>query len=210
VFPAFADAAFNLKEGQISQVVETEYGLHIIQMIERRNDQVNVRHILLKPQFTTDLLSKAVQKLDSIATLIRNDSITFENAALRFSEDKKSNLNKGLMINPFTNTSLFEKEHLQPSDFYAIKDLKEGEYSAPFESRDEHANIVFKIIKVKRIVPAHKANLKDDYDKIQEMAKSSKENEILRDWVSKKIKSFYIRIDNDFHSCDFQSKGWIK
>lgn len=207
---AFADVAFGLKEGQVSQIVETEYGFHIIQMIESKGDKVNVRHILMKPQFSSDMTAQAIAKLDSIATLIKSDSIKFEHAAMRFSEDKKSNLNGGLVINLYTNTSLFEKEHLQPSDFYVIRDLKVGEMSAPFESRDEHANVVFKIVKIKRIVKAHTANIKDDYDVIQGLAKQSMESDILKEWIEKKQRVTFIRIEPSFKSCKFESKGWIK
>lgn len=207
---AFADVAFGLKEGQVSQIVETEYGFHIIQMIESKGDKVNVRHILMKPQFSSDMTAQAIAKLDSIAILIKSDSIKFELAAMRFSEDKKSNLNGGLVINLYTNTSLFEKEHLQPSDFYVIRDLKVGEMSAPFESRDEHANVVFKIVKIKRIVKAHTANIKDDYDVIQGLAKQSMESDILKEWIEKKQRVTFIRIEPSFKSCMFESKGWIK
>jgi len=207
---AFADVAFNLKEGQVSQIVETEYGFHILQMIESKDDKVNVRHILMKPQYSSDMMSQAISRLDSISNLIKSDSITFERAAMRFSEDKKSNLNGGLVINPYTNTSFFEKDHLQPADYYVIKELKVGDMSAPFESRDEHANVVFKVLKLKKVVKAHKANIKDDYDIIQNMAKQNMENEILEDWLTKKQKTTFIRIDKSFRSCNFESKGWIK
>ncbi len=206
----FADVAFNLKEGQVSNIVETEYGFHLIQMIENKGDRVNVRHILMKPQYSSDMLTKAVVKLDSILNLVKTDSLTFENAAMRFSEDKKSSLNGGLVINQYTNTAMFEKDQLQPSDYYIIKELKEGEMSAPFESRDDHANVVFKVVKVKKIIKSHKANIKDDYDVIQTLAKQSVENDILKSWVEKKQKTTFIRIDSSFKNCNFESKGWIK
>ena len=113
---SFADAAFNLKEGQVSSIVESEYGFHIIQMIEKRDNQVNVRHILMKPTYTTEMTAAAQQKLDSIANLIKLDSLTFEGAALRFSEDKKTRLNGGIMVNPQSGTSLFQKDQLAPAD----------------------------------------------------------------------------------------------
>lgn len=206
----FADVAFNLKEGQVSNIVETEYGFHLIQMIENKGDRVNVRHILMKPQYSSDMLTKAVVKLDSISNLVKADSLTFETAAMRFSEDKKSSLNGGLVINQYTNTAMFEKDQLQPSDYYIIKELKEGEMSAPFESRDDHANVVFKVVKVKKIIKSHKANIKDDYDIIQTLAKQSVENDILKSWVEKKQKTTFIRIDSSFKNCNFESKGWIK
>lgn len=207
---AFAEAAFNLKEGQVSSIVETEYGFHLIQMIENKGDRVNVRHILMKPSYSSEMMTKAIAKLDSISNFIKSDSLTFEKAAMKFSEDKKSNINGGQVINPYTNTALFEKEHLQPADFYVIKELKEGQMSVPFESRDEHANVVFKVLKVKKIIEAHKANIKDDYDVIHNLAKRSVENDIMKEWIEKKQKTTFIRIDPSFKNCNFESKGWIK
>lgn len=207
---SFADVAFNLAEGQVSQIVESEYGFHIIQMIEKQTNQVNVRHILLKPQFTSDMLVEAKNRLDSISNLIKLDSITFEMACLKFSEDKKSKMNGGLVVNTDNNTKYFQKEQLQPSDYYVIKRLKEGEISETFESRDEHANVIFKVVKVKRIVPTHKANLTDDYDVIQKMTMQSKENEIFMKWVGDKQRITYIKIEPEFKHCKFMSEGWFK
>ncbi len=207
---SFADAAFNLADGQVSQIVESEYGFHIIQMIEKRNNQVNVRHILLKPQFSSDMLVEAQNKLDSIASLIKKDSLTFEKACAIYSEDKKSKMNGGLLVNPTSNTKYFEKEQLQPSDYYVIKELKKKDVSTPFESRDDKANVIFKIIRIEDIIPSHKANLTDDYSIIQEMTKRSRENDIFMKWVKEKQKVTYIKIDSEYKGCKFQSEGWIK
>ena len=207
---SFADVAFNLKDGQVSQIVETEYGFHIIQMIEKRGDMVNVRHILMKPTYTVDMLAKASNRLDSIANLIKADSISFAKASMYFSEDKKTRLGGGLVINPQKGTTLFEKEQLNPADYYAIRNLSVGEISDPFESRDDHANVIYKMITLTRVIPQHVANLDDDFAIIQQMAKGYEQQQVFVKWIADKIKKTYITIDPSFSNCDFENKGWIK
>ena len=207
---SFSDVAFSLKEGQVSQIVESEFGFHIIQMIEHRGDEVNVRHILMSPEYTLEQRTKSQSKLDSIATLIRTDSLSFETAAQRFSEDTKTRLSGGLLINGQSNTSLFEREHFAPADYYIIRNLKENEISEPFESRDEHAKIVYKIVKVTRILPQHKANLDDDYAIVQMMAKSKKQQDTFHDWIKAKVKTTYVRIDPSYRNCSFEMEGWVR
>lgn len=207
---SFSDVAFNLKDGQVSQIVETEYGFHLIQMIERRGDQANVRHILMKPTYSYSQLSESVNKLDSIVMLINADSLTFKQAARQFSEDVSTKVSGGLMINPRTNNSLFEKEHLAPADYYVIKDLKEGEISAPFESRDAHANVVNKVVVITRIIPQHEANMEQDYDIIQQMAVMFKKQQAFQAWSQKMINTTFIRIDPSYQNCQFEYKGWVK
>ncbi len=208
--PEFAAVAFKLKDGEVSRIVETEYGYHIIQLIERLGEQINVRHILLVPKVDPISAVKARSQLDSIARIIRLDSITFKNAAEKFSQDKDTKFNGGLAVNPYTNNSRFDLEQLDATTSYWIKKLKTGEISSPFEYTNEKSQKCYKIIRLKARYPSHKANLKDDYQSIQDYAASLKKQQIMKDWIEKEQKITYIRIDNSYQNCNFKYQGWVK
>ncbi len=206
----FADVAFSLKQKTVSPIVETEYGFHIIQLIARRGDQVNVRHILMRPKIQPEEILEAMSFLDSLADLVRKDSLNFEMAARFFSEDELSSVNGGVVINPITGDTKFEMEHLHPSVVQAIRELKIGEISEPFQSIDESGNVVFKIVKIKSRSNPHQANLKEDYAILHEMAKAEKQQEEFMNWIMDKQKTTYIKVNPPFRTCNFASDGWLK
>ena len=206
----FAAVAYSLDEGEISEIVETEFGYHIIQLIEKRGSQVNVRHILMIPKVSADAKFRAKQKLDSIARLIRLDSLTFGEAAMRFSEDENTRKNEGLMVNPYTGTSKFEVQQIDPATNYALRDLKVGEISNPFEAQNEKGKTVYKIIYKKSESKAHTINLNDDYQQVQDMALANKKQKVIAEWVAKRQKETYMRIDDEYKKCKFDFPNWIK
>jgi len=206
----FADAAFSLKENTVSPIVETEFGFHIIQLIARRGDQINVRHILMRPKIQPEEILEAKNFLDSLANLVRNDSLSFEMAARYFSEDELSSVNGGIVINPITGNTKFEMEQLHPSVVQAIRDLKIGEISESFQSVDESGNTVFKIVKIKSRSNPHPANLKEDYAILHDMAKAEKQQEEFLEWIMDKQKTTYIKVNPPFRTCNFASEGWLK
>jgi peptidyl-prolyl cis-trans isomerase SurA len=207
--PEFAAAAFNLKPNEISKVVKTDFGYHIIQMIEKRGDQVHVAHILIKPEATPEADKKAETKLDSVANLIRLDSLTFEKAALYYSQDKETRLNSGIVVNPNTGSTKFVMKELNSQDLYQLKKMNVGEMSNSIESKDDKGAKVYKVLKLRSKSEAHIANLKDDYQTIQEMALAKKKDQELYNWVLEKQKSNYIKIDDDYKACNFHYKGWL-
>ncbi len=212
-WPAFSDVAMTLREGQVSQIVETPDGFHLIQMIKKEGDMFNVRHILLKPEFTGEDRAKAFNKLDSIKNLIQEDSITFEMAARRFSQDIKSYINGGLVADKYSGSAYFDKDQLKPADFNVINNLKVGEISDPFESTDDEGregNTMYKIIMLERIIPSHVATFKDDFSILQDEARNKLAMKAIEDFISKKKETTFIRIDPLFHHCPFIKEGWIK
>jgi len=207
----FAEVAFNLNDPKrVSRIVQTEYGYHIIQLIEKKGERINCRHILLRPRISATDKVNAIERLDSIAKAIRADSIQFEQAVIRYSEDKNTVMNSGLMINPNTGSSYFEYQDLAPEVAKQIYNMKEGDVSQPFVMMDQQKNKeVCAIVRLKKKTDIHRANLTDDFQTIKAMLEQKMSGEFIHNWILKKQKETYVQISPEWQGCDFEYPGWI-
>ena len=213
--PEFANVAFSLSDPKkVSKIVKTEFGYHIIQLVDKRGDKVKVRHILLKPDISSDEFARQEAKLDSIATLIREHKLSFEDAAAIYSDDKDTRNNKGLMsyVNPEDGmlTARFQLKDLNQSIAQVIDTMKVGEISKAITMTNAKGQDVCAVVKLKARIDAHRANLKEDFQKLRDVVYEKRCNEKLDEWIANKIKTTYVRINPGWKNCTFKYKGWIK
>lgn len=211
--PEYAAVAFNLNDPKkVSKIVESQYGYHIIQLVEKRGDRINTRHILLRPKVSDNDLVNAVNRLDSLRTdMVDNKKFTFEEAVAYVSQDKDTRNNRGLMVNQQTGTPRFEMSQLPQEVAKVINKMEIGDISEPFVMIDPKLNReVVAIVKLSQRVPGHKANISDDYQTIKNMYEESLREKMLKDWLEKKIEDTYVRIEPGWRNCDFIHRGWIK
>ena len=210
--PEYAAVAFNLNDPKkVSKIVESQYGYHIIQLIEKRGDRINTRHILLRPKVSDSDLTEAVNKLDSLRTEIMDGKYTFEEVVPFVSQDKDTRANAGRMINSETGTTMFEMSQLPQEVALQVNNMQPGEISNAFIMTDPKLNReVVAIVKLTNRVEGHTANLSDDYQLVKDMYENARRQQIIREWVEKKIGETYVRIEPGWRGCDFIHNGWIK
>ncbi len=211
--PEFAAVAFNLSDPKkVSKIVETEYGFHIIQLIEKRGDRINVRHILLKPKVAQKDLDIAKDRLDTVRTdIVDRHRVTFEEAVRMISQDKDTRMSNGVMVNENTGTTRFEMSELPQEVAMVVANMQPGEISQPFKMRDsKHDREIVAMVKLTNRIDAHTANLSDDYQTIKDMYENARREEIINEWLAKKIQDTYVRIEEGWRGCDFQHQGWLK
>ena len=212
--PEFANVAFNLQDpNKISKIVESEFGFHIIQLIEKRGDRINTRHILLKPKVEEKDLEASLLRLDSIAKDIRNAKFSFDEAATFISQDKDTRNNHGLMANPNSGTARFEMQELaQVSQEVAktVEGLNVGEVSEPFTMIDKKGKEICAIVKLKARIDGHKATITEDYQRLKSIVQSKLGEEKLQKWIVDKQRSTYVRINENWVTCDFKYPGWVR
>jgi len=204
----FEAAAYKLKKGEISGIVETEYGFHLMKLIERRGNEINIQHILIQAKISSNDLQIAKTKADSIRQLIVEDSLAFEEAVKEFSDDANSIEMEGLMVNYNTGSSFFEMDQLSPDIFFAVEALDAGEVSEPVEVTNPDGSKVYFLFKVLTRTSPHKANLNDDYDRIQEITKSQKQQSAMSEWVTEKVGETYIFLVPRYQECSSLVK-WV-
>jgi peptidyl-prolyl cis-trans isomerase SurA len=208
--PEFAAVAFNLTDpNKVSKIVETEFGFHIIQLIEKRGDRIRARHILRKPEVPAESFTKAMERLDSIATDIRNGKMTFEEA-VAYSEDKNTRRSLGLMSNGQTLSSRFELQELPQEVAKAVYGMKVGELSAPFVMVDKNGKEVCAIAKLKTRIEGHKATPTEDFQVVKDVIVGKMREQKMVEWIKEKQKTTYVRINGEWCDCEFQYPGWGK
>ena len=212
--PEYANVAFNLQDPKkVSKIVESEFGFHIIQLIEKRGDRINTRHILLKPEVEEKDLEASLLRLDSIAKDIRNAKFSFDEAATFISQDKDTRNNHGLMANPNSGTARFEMQELaQVSQEVAktVEGLNVGEISEPFTMINNKGKEICAIVKLKARIDGHKATITEDYQRLKSIVQSKLGEEKLQKWIVNKQKSTYVRINENWAKCDFKYPGWVR